>query len=468
MLFDSRARVVKKSDKKNSLRFEIRGNPLSSLQSLSSLPRASMVHAHGWSPIPATSVGSVPVLLRRRCHRGKKKAESNMLAHQVYRRGPPSWCRRRAGGSEGGTHMVSLRALSPLPRQRRPVGTWASASASEATPRVKKSKASKLLASLLSLSNLPLTSYVPFPKTALHRIHPSVKLAYILLFLVLIAKTSSIAAKLSIATFFILVQVATFPPRLWKPQVMRTLAVSGLVLFFTACGSDGVPPVLSGGRAVEALSPSTLSLGDLSISNAPKYSYTLVNLGIMSITKRSWALATTLFSLTSMTLTTASITLLTTPPERLAMSLKHLLSPLRVLGVQTHTLFLMTVVSLRFMSVVFEEMRHLLLGVASRGIDFGSLGGLGVLNVGIKAGSELFRRLFERSDRVSTAMLARGVRDMTTHRVLVDDGEVWDDDDEDDCGPRRRREGAFDMAGIAANVIAVSLLIAVTSCMMPR
>ncbi len=28
MLFDSRARVVKKSDKKNSLRFEIRGNPL--------------------------------------------------------------------------------------------------------------------------------------------------------------------------------------------------------------------------------------------------------------------------------------------------------------------------------------------------------------------------------------------------------------------------------------------------------
>ncbi len=150
------------------------------------------------------------------------------------------------------------------------------------------------------------------------------------------------------------------------------------------------------------------------------------------------------------------------------MSLKHLLSPLRVLGVQTHTLFLMTVVSLRFMSVVFEEMRHLLLGVASRGIDFGSLGGLGVLNVGIKAGSELFRRLFERSDRVSTAMLARGVRDMTTHRVLVDDGEVWDDDDEDDCGPRRRREGAFDMAGIAANVIAVSLLIAVTSCMMPR
>lgn len=316
----------------------------------------------------------------------------------------------------------------------------------------KKSKASKLLASLLSLSNLPLTSYVPFPKTALHRIAPSVKLAYILLFLVLVAKTSSIAAKLSVAAFFILVQVATFPPRLWKPQVMRTLAVSGLVLFFTACGSDGVPPVLSGGRAVEALSSPTLPLGDLSVTNAPKYSYTLLNLGIMSITKRSWALATTLFSLTSMTLTTASITLLTTPPEKLAMSLKFLLSPLRILGVQTHTLFLMTVVSLRFMSVVFEEMRHLLLGVASRGIDFGSLGGLGVLNIGIKAGSELFRRLFERSDRVSSAMLARGVRDMTAHRVLVDDGEADGDGS---------RTGTSDVSGIVTNVLAVSVLVAV-------
>lgn len=121
---------------------------------------------------------------------------------------------------------------------------------------------------------------------------------------------------------------------------------------------------------------------------------------------------------------------------------------------QTHTLFLMTVVSLRFMSVVFEEMRHLLLGVASRGIDFGSLGGLGVLNVGIKAGSELFRRLFERSDRVSTAMLARGVRDMTTHRVLVDDGEV-----DGDGSPT----GNVDTVGTVSNVVAVSVLVALAS-----
>ena len=346
--------------------------------------------------------------------------------------------------------------------------TSASSSASSsARGRTKKSKASKLLASLLSLSSLPLTSYVPLPKTALHRIHPSIKLGYILFFLVFIAKTSSIAAKLAVATFFLLVQVATFPPRLWKPQVMRTLAVSGLVLFFTACGSDGVSPVLSGGRAVEAASavssstPSMLSVADLSVSNAPRYSYTLANLGILSITKRSWALATTLFSLTAMTLTTASITLLTTPPEKLAMSLKHLLFPLRALGVQTHTLFIMTVVSLRFMSVVFEEMRNLLLGVASRGIDFGSLGGLGVLNIVVKSGNELFRRLFQRSERVSTAMLARGVRDVATHQVLVDDG-IQAGMDTSDEGYRidTNKNGNVDVAGLVANTGAIGILIA--------
>lgn len=129
------------------------------------------------------------------------------------------------------------------------------------------------------------------------------------------------------------------------------------MLFFTACGSDGVAPVLTGGRAVP-MDPAPMGLPS-SIPNAPGYSYTLVNLGILSVTKRSWALATTLFSLTSMTLTTASITLLTTPPEKLAMSLKHLLFPLRIVGVQVHTLFLMTLFSLRFMAVVFEESRHL-------------------------------------------------------------------------------------------------------------
>ncbi len=420
---------------------------------LTLLPRAGKVTAHGTMSVPARCVGGVPILPQSSCHwRGGKIVDRrSRISRRSQHRGPTSWCRRRSWSRSG--RLPSACRSTPIHHRRGPLCTRASASTSPTLP-VKKSKASKLLASLLSLSNLPLTSYVPLPKTALHRIHPSIKLAYILLFLVLVAKTSSITAKLSIAAAFILVQVATFPPRLWKPQVMRTLVVSSLVLFFTACGSDGVPPVLSGGRTVEALYPSTLPLGDISVPNAPKYSYTLVNLGIMSITKRSWALATTLFSLTSMTLTTASITLLTTPPEKLAMSLKYMLSPLRILGVQTHTLFLMTVVSLRFMSVVFEEMRHLLLGVASRGIDFGSLGGLGVLNVGIKAGSELFRRLFERSDRVSTAMLARGVRDMTTHRVLVDDGEV-----DGDGSPT----GNVDTVGTVSNVVAVSVLVALAS-----
>ena len=382
-----------------------------------------------------------------------------------------SWLHSESNTSQPDLPRVRVRGR-PAPRHRKTT-TCTSSSTPYPSPRP-TTKSSKVLAKLLSLSTLPLTSYVPLPKTPLHRIDPSIKLAYILVFLVLIAKTSSIPTKLSIAAFFMLVQVATFPPRLWKPQLLRTLAVSGLVLFFTACGSDGVAPVLSGGRAVDVLEASTSPVAPASgasglppIANAPAYSYNLVNLGILSVTKRSWALATTLFSLTSMTLTTASITLLTTPPEKLAMSLKHLLFPLRIFGVQVHTLFLMTLFSLRFMAVVFEESRHLvrsvsypyarltsrrshrpavfvrqqLLGIASRGIDFGSLGGLGVLNILIKAGNELFRRLLLRADRVSTAMTARGVVDMTRHKVPVDDG-------------------GMDAHSVATNIVALGLLLA--------
>jgi energy-coupling factor transporter transmembrane protein EcfT len=317
----------------------------------------------------------------------------------------------------------------------------------------KTSKGDRIIASLLSLSTLPLTTYVPLPKTVLHIIHPSVKLAYTLVFLVSIAKTPSISAKLCIASMFILVQMVTFPPRLWKPQVLRTLTVSGLVLLFTACGSDGVSPVLSGGRAVEQ----SIDAHQLILANRPHYSYTLLNLGILSVTKRSWALAVTLFSLTTMTLTTASIVLLTTPPEKIAMSLKSVFLPLRLIGVETNKLFMMTVMSLRFMSVVFEEMRHILLGLASRGINFGSLGVLGALNIVLKAGSELFRRLFARSDRVSTAMVARGVVDMGAHKVIVDEGlgGVYDVD------ARGRGERMIEAGrAIAINIGAVVLLIA--------
>jgi len=83
-----------------------------------------------------------------------------------------------------------------------------------------------------------------------------------------------------------------------------------------------------------------------------------------------------------------------------------------------------------------------LLGIASRGIDFGGLGGLGVLNIVIKAGNELFRRLLQRADRVSTAMVARGVSDMRGHKVLVDE----------------RDAGGMDARAVATNVAALGVL----------
>ena len=66
----------------------------------------------------------------------------------------------------------------------------------------------------------------------------------------------------------------------------------------------------------------------------------------------------------------ASLCLTTTPAEELALGLKLWLAPLRVVRVPVDEICMTLLLSLRFMSVVFDELRNLSLGLAARSVPW--------------------------------------------------------------------------------------------------
>ena len=272
-------------------------------------------------------------------------------------------------------------------------------------------KGGKILQTLLDMSSVPYATHVPKPVTFLHRIHPILKLMWIVGVLWMVSK-SSMTMRGILSSVIALVSIWALPERLWRPQLTRVGFVSMLVFVLTACGSDGARPIVSP-RGPE------LGLEELVVTGAPNYKYTLLNLGVFSVTKRSLSLALTLFSLTFITIQTASLCLVSTAPEKLAHALRQCISPLSLLGIPVNHLHLMLLLSLRFMSTVFEEARNLLLAVAARGIDWSMLGGLGTFNVVIRTATKLFKTLLQRSDSIATAMIARGFEGVTDHEVYV-------------------------------------------------
>eukprot|EP00890_Picochlorum_soloecismus_P002554 jgi/Picsp_1/329/NSC_00328-R1_cobalt transport protein len=288
------------------------------------------------------------------------------------------------------------------------------------------SRAENVIGSLLDMSSVPYSTYVPLPVTFLHRVMPELKLLWVVGLLFLLA-TGSLTFRLLMTLLVSCISVVALPERLWKPQLLRVGVLSLLVLVMTACGSDGVPPVVSP-RTVSAVDPgmdalgSSMTLGS-SMSQlsslVPRYRYTVLNLGIFSVTKRSFALAVTLSSLTLVTLQTASLCLVSTSPERMAAALRTFLYPLSLLGVPIQHIYIMLLLSLRFMATVFEEMRNLVLAIAARGIDWSLLGGFGTINVVIKTCTRLFKTLMKRSDTIAAAMTARGFSGPSYHRIHV-------------------------------------------------
>lgn len=75
--------------------------------------------------------------------------------------------------------------------------------------------------------------------------------------------------------------------------------------------------------------------------------------------------------------------------------------------------------SLRFMSLVFEEARNLSLGTAARGINWNNLGPAGGIQILLRLAGRLFSNLMQRSDSIAQAMCARGFVGPQDHKLYL-------------------------------------------------
>lgn len=271
----------------------------------------------------------------------------------------------------------------------------------------------RVLNSILNVSNVPYSSFVPHPVTPLHRVDAQIKQLWLLMLYVIIARATPLL-RVGIAGVIAGLTVTCLPRRLWVSQLKRLGFICGLILVFTAIGSDSVPPLLqqhSVPGAVEGLSAP--------LNPDTPYLYVLLNLGFITVTRRSVNMAITAAALTFCALQSASLCLVTTPGEEMALGLSRWLAPLRPLGVPTQRIALTLLLSLRFMSLVFEEVRNLCLGLAARGVDWRAQGGRGSLEILGRLIVRLFGNLFQRSEKISQAMVVRGFLGPEAHHLYL-------------------------------------------------
>lgn len=273
--------------------------------------------------------------------------------------------------------------------------------------------AAGVLSRILKTSDVPFSSYVPEPRTFLHSVSAVVKEIWILAVVVFMARASAVM-RLGIATGCALLTAAALPSRLWKPQLRRLGLLALLLFVLTAIGSDGVPPMM------QQRHPPTALEGLPGIPRpAQSYRYVILDLWLITITRRSISLGIATASLTFVAFQSASLCLTCTPAEELAVALRTLLRPLAILRVPVNEIGLTLLLSLRFMSLVFEEVRNLSLGVAARGINWNGLGPAGGLQMLIRLGGRLFANLMQRSDSIAQAMCARGFVGAQDHKLYL-------------------------------------------------
>lgn len=279
----------------------------------------------------------------------------------------------------------------------------------------KRKQRGNLLTLLLSVSSVPYSSYVPEPSSYLHRISAEVKQIWIVGALAVMAKASP-EMRFCVAILIALISMSALPSRLWRPQLLRIGGLCAFIFLMTAFGSDGMAPILNnrslpegafGGTNVADFPTSMPQLGQQA------YKYVVLKLGPFTVTKRSLGLASAITGLTFVAIQGASLALVTTPSERMALAIGNLLRPLAWIGVPVRELVLTVLLSLRFMATVFEEARNLCLGIASRGIDWSLVGKRGAISLALKTCGRLFSNLLSKSEKIAFAMVARGFRGPT-------------------------------------------------------
>ncbi|XP_078178839.1 cobalt ion transmembrane transporter [Carex rostrata] len=248
----------------------------------------------------------------------------------------------------------------------------------------------------------PICQFIDAPRTFLHSLDPRVKLVW-LLGLVLIPARSHFYMRLALVLFLSLLSIWTLPSDVWKDQLGRVALLSGILFIMLGLGSDSVAPMVQ-----TRTPPSSLTGLPNLPSSIQGYSYSIFKLGPLKFTRKGLSVATTSACLTFTIFQSASLCLSTTPPEMFAFALWWFMAPLRNVGVPVSEITLTLLLSLRFISLVFDEVRDAAVAIVARRINWSRLSNLETLDIFVSYIRRIFANIFNHSEQISQAMIARG------------------------------------------------------------
>lgn len=301
------------------------------------------------------------------------------------------WIAAFAAGERGTPHLNLLQKI------RKPSGL---------------SFGEELMRLIAGASSGPIAQYISSPSTPLHSLDPRVKQAWLLV-LVFLPSRSHVSVRLGLVVFLTVISILFLPRRTWQDQLGRMAFFSGLLLLMVSLGTDGIPPL------VQTRTPPPAMSGIPALpSSFTGYKYVLWKLGPFQLTRKGLALGVTTACLSFTVLQSASLCLSTTMPEHLAEGIRWYLAPLTYLKAPVDEIVLTLLLSLRFVGLVFDEVRNIALGIVARGVQWKKLTSLETAEVFFTFLGRVFRNLFNHSEQIAQAMVVRGFRgDAAAHKV---------------------------------------------------
>ena len=253
------------------------------------------------------------------------------------------------------------------------------------------------------LRSLPIGLYLENPFTWLHKLDPRVKLAWLMSFLLAPLLSNPEWRLILVGILIILTFIANIPLRVWKQQMGWLLILTILILLITTLSPDGLA-VSSQPRLLET---------NLSLPQPTNYNYILLDKGRLFITRRSLELGIRISTLIFILIYSTNLYLLTTAPEEITAGLEELLSPLRRFKIPITEILLTLTLSLRFISLVLEEVQNLIRSIRTRAINWKKLG----IKKSLQVWLVVVEKFLMRAEEIAIAMEIRGFISPNKHQV---------------------------------------------------
>ncbi|CAH9071828.1 unnamed protein product [Cuscuta epithymum] len=273
--------------------------------------------------------------------------------------------------------------------------------------------AEKVFRLISGATSSPIAQYISSPTTFLHSTDPRIKLAWLLTLVILPARSNTVL-RVGLIVSLAILTIQIQPSEVWQDQLGRVSILCGVLFIVLALSTDSAPSLVYS----RTPPPSVTGLPKFPAS-FEGYSYVVFKMGPLQITRKGLLTATTSACLTFTIFQSASLYLSTTTPEQIAFALQWFLRPFDKLGLPVAEVILTLLLSLRFINLVFDEVRNVALGIVSRRINWGQLTTLETIDVFVTYIRRIFKNIFAHAEQISQAMIVRGFRgDSEVHKVF--------------------------------------------------